>query len=105
MMGLKTCDTCGEVSYYMEEVFEHLQTSDVKKICSQCAEIVNKYSERMHNFAETEALRAQKAMEKRVNKLQKERLVDRAFSFLIGVRSYFKKQVIHSAFSVVKKES
>ena len=103
-MDLKKCDICGNSEYSLGEIFSHLQTSDVKRICGGCEDVVNEFGNRMQIVAEQESVKAQRAILKRLNKIQAEKVKSNTFWFFSHLRSIFKKQVFESAFSVIPRE-
>ena len=99
---MKTCDICGTTTGIYTDVHEYLQKEGVKTLCYDCAEIVNKFSNRVHEFAEKEAKKAQAAMLDRLNEVQREKVRVKTFFFLLNLRGIFKKRVVHAAFDVGK---
>ena len=103
-MELKKCDICGNSEYSLAEIFSHLQTSDVKRICGGCEDVVSAFGRRMQIVAEQESIKAQKAILKRLHKMQIEKAKSNSFWFFSHLRGIFKKQVFENAFSVIPRE-
>ena len=104
-MPENTCDICGARDFNCTEVFSYLQTDGVKVMCYDCADIVNRFANRVHKFAEKEANKAQDKMLDRVTAVHRDKKKVSVFFFLLNLRSFFKKRVVQAAFEVgIKRE-
>ncbi len=100
------CDICKEREA-STDVLDHLATMEVKRVCWECAEILDKYCGRIHNYGERQIRKARKELLRISLKAKAEGSASRIFWFLSNFRGILKQQLIREGtkFTTLKKEA
>lgn len=91
MSRLGPCGFCGESGDV--ELFEHLRTSEIKVLCYKCADIVDRYCNKVANFAEGVAKKSTRELLRRLDDLKKEKVRRDSKWFFINIRAFLQRKV------------